>query len=704
MAPADEDTEPRSRALILTALREEYRAARSHLTEIREITHPQGSVYEIGEFRDGQDRVWDVAIAEVGAGNIRTAAEAERAIAFLKPALVMFIGVAGGIKDVAVGDVVAATKVYGYESGKAGTTFQPRPAVRSSTYRMEQRAKAEAKKTDWLGRITPRPKQDPRAFVGPIAAGEKVIASRRSSVYKFLKSSYGDALAVEMEGIGFMDAAWTNHNVEAMVIRGISDLISGKGKADTKGSQSLAARHASAFGYQLLCNVELTARWTLILSGTVSDVDKPVVEAIVNHLRTLSMDSRLTFKRIETGSVVLTLEGSLEGFQRVRSMFRRGALREVSDREILSVELALTEDDDAPIRVAAPEELVQDLLPIVAGDISLPGSAASGVWGKPTPTHPTTYIDEEPDLPGIIGESTAIKRCVALALRVATHRITVLISGETGTGKELLAAGIHKLSLRPGPLVVVDCGGMPAAALERELFGSEAGVFAGATAPQIGRFERAHQGTLLLDEIGEMPLELQPRLLRALQDQEFEGVGGKTIRTDVRVIATTNRDLAREVSERRFRADLYYRLNVLPIHVPPLRERREDVRPLAQHFVRKFAERFRKRIEAIPAEAMEYLVAWDWPGNVRELEHLIERSVILSDGPILNLPVEEIPMPELIRPREATLAEVERAHILRVLRETHGTISGRWGAAARLGLTRKTLQTKIQRLGITDTN
>ncbi len=224
MAPADEDIDTRSRALILTALREEYRAARSHLTEIREVTHPQGSVYEIGEFRDGQGRVWDVAIAEVGAGNIRTAAEAERAIAFLKPTLVMFIGIAGGIKDVAIGDVVAATKVYGYESGKAGITFQPRPAVRSSTYRMEQRAKAEAKKTDWLRRITPRPKQAPRAFVGPIAAGEKVIASRRSSVYKFLKSSYGDALAVEMEGIGFMDATWTNHNVEAMVIRGISDL------------------------------------------------------------------------------------------------------------------------------------------------------------------------------------------------------------------------------------------------------------------------------------------------------------------------------------------------------------------------------------------------------------------------------------------------------------------------------------------------
>jgi nucleoside phosphorylase len=244
-------------AVILTAISIEYSAVRVHLTDLQEETHPQGSVYERGKFADS-GKFWEVGIVEVGAGNSGASIEAERAIAYFNPSVVLFVGVAGGIKDVALGDVVAATKVYGYESGKAKPGFEPRPDIGLSTYALIQRARAEARKSDWLQRLTSPPQnQEPKVLVQPIAAGEKVIASKQSSVFKFIQSHYGDAVAVEMEGRGFLQAAHTNQQVSALIIRGISDLISGKSKADNMGWQEIAAHHASAFTFEILAKLNV---------------------------------------------------------------------------------------------------------------------------------------------------------------------------------------------------------------------------------------------------------------------------------------------------------------------------------------------------------------------------------------------------------------------------------------------------------------
>jgi len=242
-------------AVILTALPVEYMAVRTHLADLREEMHPQGTIYERGKFFANATS-WEVGIVEVGAGNAGAGVEAERAIAYFNPSVILFVGVAGGIKDVAIGDVVAATKVYGYESGKAKLKFEPRPDLGLSTYGLIQRSRAEAKKVDWLRRLTSTPDSNPRVFVGPIAAGEKVIASSKSDVFKFIQLNYGDAVAVEMEGRGLLQAAHANHQVSALVIRGISDLIDGKSEADAGGSQEMAARNASAFAFEILAKLE----------------------------------------------------------------------------------------------------------------------------------------------------------------------------------------------------------------------------------------------------------------------------------------------------------------------------------------------------------------------------------------------------------------------------------------------------------------
>jgi formate hydrogenlyase transcriptional activator len=305
----------------------------------------------------------------------------------------------------------------------------------------------------------------------------------------------------------------------------------------------------------------------------------------------------------------------------------------------------------------------------------------------------------------IIGRSAAIRAVLRQIETVAPTESTVLIYGETGTGKELVARAIHERSPRcSNSFVKLNCAAIPTGLLESELFGHEKGAFTGAIMQRLGRFEVANRGTAFLDEIGEISLELQPKLLRVLQEREFERLGStRTIKTDARLIAATNRDLAACVEERTFRADLFYRLNVFPIQVPPLRERPEDIPLLVRHFVQYFARKINRVIDTIPSETMKALVRYSWPGNIRELQNLIEHSVIVSPGPVLQVPLAALqfqtaPAPDGTKRR--TLEEAEREHILATLKETKWIISGPNGAAARLGINRSTLQFRMKKLGI----
>jgi formate hydrogenlyase transcriptional activator len=310
----------------------------------------------------------------------------------------------------------------------------------------------------------------------------------------------------------------------------------------------------------------------------------------------------------------------------------------------------------------------------------------------------TEYSFEE-----IVGESSSLKRVLKQVETVAPTDATVLILGETGTGKELIARAIHNLSpRREHTFVKLNCSAIPLGLLESELFGHEKGAFTGAIAQRIGRLELAHMGTLFLDEIGDLPLELQPKILRALQEKEIERLGGKrTISVDVRLIAATNRDLAQMVKEGQFRSDLYYRLKVFPVTIPPLRQRREDVPLLVNYFVTKHARRMNKTITDIPAETMAAFSKWSWPGNVRELENFLERAVILTQGTSLRAPLAELEMPEAANSDgDLNMKTAEREHILRALREAQGMIGGPGGAAEKLGLKRTTLNSKLKKLGI----
>ncbi len=304
-------------------------------------------------------------------------------------------------------------------------------------------------------------------------------------------------------------------------------------------------------------------------------------------------------------------------------------------------------------------------------------------------------------LPRIIGKSAALRRVLDTVGAVAPTGATVLINGETGTGKELIAEAIHKYSDRSkGPFVKVNCAAIPAGLLESELFGHERGAYTGAVARAIGRFERANGGTLFLDEIGDLPLELQPKLLRVMQERQFERLGGvAAIHTDVRVVCATHRNLFEMVEQRQFRADLFYRLSVFPLSLPPLRERPEDILLLVHHFVMEYAARLRKRITSISEEFMAALARHSWPGNVRELQNFIERSVILSTGGVLSGSLPEVTRGSRLA-APVTLEDAERSHILETLEQTRGVVGGRNGAAARLGLPRTTLISKMRRLGI----
>jgi formate hydrogenlyase transcriptional activator len=325
-------------------------------------------------------------------------------------------------------------------------------------------------------------------------------------------------------------------------------------------------------------------------------------------------------------------------------------------------------------------------------------------------------IRTEMNFAQIVGNSAALRKALKRVETVAPTDSTVLIYGETGTGKELIARGIHDLSPRRGkPFVKLNCAAIPTGLLESELFGHEKGAFTGAIAQRIGRFEVADGGTIFLDEIGEIPLELQTKLLRVLQEREFERLGSsRTIRTDARLIAATNRDLGKMVSEQKFRSDLFFRLDVFPVHVPPLRERDGDIPLLVRHFTQEFSRRMKKVIETIPSASMEALCRYHWPGNIRELQNVMERAVIISTGPVLNLDASDLQFPKAAGPEESSatpispqngalhdvLGETERRCILDALQQCNWVVAGPKGAAARLGMKQSTLRLRIQKLRI----
>lgn len=316
------------------------------------------------------------------------------------------------------------------------------------------------------------------------------------------------------------------------------------------------------------------------------------------------------------------------------------------------------------------------------------------------------YLEEEirgeMDFEGIVGQSPSLRHVLSLVETVAPSDSTVLLLGETGTGKELMARAIHELSRRKDrTFVKVNCAAIPTGLLESELFGHERGAFTGAISQKVGRLELADQGTLFLDEVGDIPIDVQPKLLRALQEREFERLGStRTKKVDVRLVAATNRDLERMIESREFRSDLYYRLNVFPIRIPPLRERPEDIPLLVRYFAQKYGRRMEKQIESIPAAAMKRLISWHWPGNIRELENFIERSAILTHGRALQVPIGELTNSRKDSSVPATLQSSERDEIVQILKETKGRVAGPRGAAARMGLKRTTLISRIKRLGI----
>src|ERR1700757_3020997 len=337
----------------------------------------------------------------------------------------------------------------------------------------------------------------------------------------------------------------------------------------------------------------------------------------------------------------------------------------------------------------------------ITGPGDLAGTALPGVgWLEGEPLHVESELHMDHMLEDIVGKSIALRKVLDHVAIVAPTQSTVLLHGETGTGKELFARAIHNLSpRRERTFVRLNCAAIPSGLVESELFGHEKGAFTGALMQKRGRFELADRGTLFLDEIGDISLELQPKLLRALQEHEFERLGStKTIRVDVRLIAATHRDLHRMISNNQFREDLFYRLNVFPIEIPPLRERREDIPLLVHYFVSRHSRQMQKRVKFVPKQAMEALVNAEWPGNIRELENFIERCVILTQGDELNVPREELR--RSAASAASTFEEAERQVIIQALRAASGRIAGQGGAAERLGLKRTTLQNKMYKLNI----
>ena len=459
-------------------------------------------------------------------------------------------------------------------------------------------------------------------------------------------------------------------------------------------------------------------------SATLALYDKDRGELVVHAVTAKSGDARRYVGKRFAGSAageafaprrtLLLRQADLTG----RFADTAAAMRETRIRSVCAVPLVVGDrglgtltvgsrqpDAFPPASVAMIEEVARQVAMAVANALAFREIAQLTEKLTGERLYLESEIRAEHPFAEIVGESRLLRDALQQVETVAPTDATVLVLGETGTGKELIARAIHdRSSRRERTFVKINCAAIPSGLLETELFGHERGAFTGAIAQKIGRFEVAQGGTLFLDEVGEIPLELQSKLLRVLQEQEFERVGGtRTIKVDVRLVAATNRDLARLVEEQRFRDDLYYRLNVFPIHVPPLRERPEDIPALVRFFVQRLARPMNRHIEVIPSETLEALRRYAWPGNVRELANLIERAMILSKGRTLEVPLAEL---RRRRPRAdhedgpATLEAVERMHILRVLGETNWTLGGPRGAAARLGMKRTTLQSLMRRLGI----
>jgi formate hydrogenlyase transcriptional activator len=441
-------------------------------------------------------------------------------------------------------------------------------------------------------------------------------------------------------------------------------------------------------------------------------LDFPQGKGLIREEMLVPLDGSISGKAFRLRQTLVLDSAAMDEFNSSPSrLLRAEGVRSVVVMPLITHDRVLGTISLASLRDAAFQQGDVDLLLQVAGQVAIAVENALAFQEigelKNKLAQEKLYLEDEirseMNFDEIVGESAALRAVLKQAETVAPTDSTVLITGETGTGKELIARAIHNLSpRRERTFVKVNCAAIPTGLLESELFGHERGAFTGAITQRIGRFELANGGTIFLDEVGDIPLELQPKLLRVLQEQEFERLGStRTQHVDVRLVAATNRDLAQMVAARSFRSDLYYRLRVFPLLMPPLRERQEDIPALVRYFVDKYSRRMNRTVETIPAETLELLVRYPWPGNIRELENLIERAVIVSPGPVLRVPVSELKNPSEPTGDSLTLRAAERDHILKALEATNWVLAGPRGAAARLGMKRTTLQSKMRKLGVT---
>ena len=440
-------------------------------------------------------------------------------------------------------------------------------------------------------------------------------------------------------------------------------------------------------------------------------LDFPLGKGLMREDLIVTLDGSMAGKAFRTRQTLVLDRTALDEFSSPSShLLRAEGVRSVVCMPLITHDRALGTLSLASLRDGAFQQGDVDLLAQVAGQVAIAVENALAFQEiaelKNKLAQEKLYLEDEirseMNFEEIVGEGPSLRAVLKQVETVAPTDSTVLITGETGTGKELIARAIHNLSpRRERTFVKVNCAAIPTGLLESELFGHERGAFTGAIAQRIGRFELANGGTIFLDEVGDIPLELQPKLLRVLQEQEFERLGGtQTIRVNVRLVAATNRNLEEMVAAREFRSDLYYRLRVFPLHMPPLRERKEDIPALVRYFVEKHARRMNRVVDTIPAETLDLLVRYPWPGNIRELENLIERAVIVSPGPILRVPIGELKSTSEPVAESLTLHAAERDHILKALEATNWVLAGPRGAAARLGMKRTTLQSRMRKLGV----